>query len=243
MLTVDVVVELNVVEEEFLAEVAPGVGQNFRDFFGARVAMLDMIAQLFEVVDALFADEHGPSRQADAAVGLLVLAFEVAAEALRVWEDLLFLATTTVHGTHQGSEGQTCGQGWLRIVMNGLVFPVSDDVLLAPMRGLKHFPCDFLILGDEHFVELSAANLTLLIVHEEAHAQGAVHTDVFVVAHTYDVLAHGVGAQYAGLVVVQVDHTEGLTDHRGLLADSGANVLNLILHLYHYFINYKNDKR
>ena len=75
--------------------------------------MLDMIAQLFEVIYALFADEHGPSRNADAAVGLLMLAFEVAAEALRVWEGLLFLATTPVHGTHQGSEGQTCSQGHL----------------------------------------------------------------------------------------------------------------------------------
>jgi len=146
MLTVDVVVELNVVEEEFLAEVAPGMGKDFRVLHGARIAVLDMIAQLSEVVDALLADEDGPSHQADTAVGLLVLAFQVAAQALRAGEGLLFLTTTVVHGTHQGSEGEACGQRLLRFVVNRLVFPVADNVLLTPMCGLKHFPCDFLVL-------------------------------------------------------------------------------------------------
>ena len=63
-----------------------------------------MIAQLFQVVNALFSNEYGTSRQTDATVGFLVLGFEMAAEALGVHEGLLFLAATAVHGTHEGAE-------------------------------------------------------------------------------------------------------------------------------------------
>lgn len=67
-----VVQENEVVEEVLLAEVAPGVGQDFGALFGAGVAVLNVASQLFDVVDSLLTNKDGPASEANFAECLLM---------------------------------------------------------------------------------------------------------------------------------------------------------------------------
>jgi len=69
---IQMLAELTGVEEEFLAEIAPGMGQNFGTLFICRVTVLDMGSQLLQVVDSLLANKHCATLKADQTEGLLM---------------------------------------------------------------------------------------------------------------------------------------------------------------------------
>ena len=77
MLSRQVVVELLIVEEVLLAEVAPGVRQDLGLLFVARVSVINVSTQEVRVVEPLLFDKDQATFEAYLAVGLLVVAGEV----------------------------------------------------------------------------------------------------------------------------------------------------------------------
>lgn len=70
--------ENTAVKEEFLAEIAPRMGQNLGTLLICRITMLDMGSQLLQVVDSLLANKHCTALKADQTEGLLMRGLHMA---------------------------------------------------------------------------------------------------------------------------------------------------------------------
>ena len=77
------------VEEELLAEVTPGVRQDFSTTVGGRIAFLNMASQILHVIDPLLPDKDSPSFETDHAESLLMCVLHVASQTVHIWEVLL----------------------------------------------------------------------------------------------------------------------------------------------------------
>jgi hypothetical protein len=58
MLSLQVVLDDQIIEEKLFAEVTPRMRQNFRAFFGPGISMLNVLSQRFQVVDTLLTDKN-----------------------------------------------------------------------------------------------------------------------------------------------------------------------------------------
>ena len=94
MHTVEMLGKTIVIEEEFFAKVAPGMRQDLSSSVTRRIAVLNVITQLLNMVDALFADEHCASLETDQTKCLLMCFLHVAPQAFIIRE-MLFRRTIT----------------------------------------------------------------------------------------------------------------------------------------------------
>lgn len=150
------------IEEELLAEVTPGVGQNLSAPVTGRVAVLDMLPQLLHMVDPLLSYKDSAALKTDEAEGLLVRRFHMPSQAFLVRE--LFLVLAITDQTSECSKLHAFNLGRSVRVIDCLISPIL--VALMPHIVVKFIPGERLVLSDNDFFELSFAERTIFVVHQ-----------------------------------------------------------------------------
>lgn len=200
MLSIEVLEELQVTEEELFAEVAVRVRQHVSELVVADVTVLDVASQGFHVVQALLSDEHSPSFEADFAEGLFVLGLQVALQTLLGWE--LLVAPAVVNHASEVSEPHAGLLGLVVVVVDGLVFLVL--LALAHQLLFEVGPLEIPVVGDNHLLQLSFADGALFVLHDESQPERAGVANVPVAADAQLKVGKLVHAQNAGFVAVMI---------------------------------------
>jgi hypothetical protein len=197
MVSVQVLEELQVTEEELLAEIAVRMRQDVTKLVVSYVTVLNVPSQGLDVVKALFSDEDRSTSQAHLAECLVVLGLQVALQALDVWE--LLVATAVVHHAGKFSELHACPLGLAIVKVYGLVFLVL--VTLALQLLFEVCPLKVPVIGDDHLFQLSLADGALLVLHDESQPEAASVADVLVATNTQGKVGQLVQAENATFVM------------------------------------------
>lgn len=146
MVPLQVLVEDTAIKEELLAEVTPGVGQNFGTLFTRRVSMLNVHSQFLHVVDPLLANKHGSPFEANQAESLLMSCLHMPPHTLLVRERLLCCAVCDK--TSQCSKLHSLNLGGPVVIVNGFISAIL--VTIVAHISIKLIPSELLILSDDH---------------------------------------------------------------------------------------------
>ena len=165
--SLQVVHEGELIEVVLLAEVAPGVGQDLGTPLVGGVSVLDVLAELLDVVDSVFANEDGAALETDFAESFLVHGLEVASERLDIRESLRRVAI--VHQTLQRAKLHPRGFSPCILVVDRLILFVLDCVF-----RVEFVPGERRVITDHNFVQLLLANAALGLLQQQANSQSTL---------------------------------------------------------------------
>ena len=94
-----------IIVEEFAAEVAPRVRQDFGIALICRIPMIDMISKLFHVINALLTNKHSSTFETYLAESFLMLSFHVHAQ--KIDTPVPFPISTTPYRAGQNSQAHS----------------------------------------------------------------------------------------------------------------------------------------
>jgi hypothetical protein len=201
MLSRQVVIELLIIKEVFLAEFTPGMWQYLRLFFIPWVAVVDVRSQEVNVVESLLLDEDEAALEADLAEGLLVLSLQMVLKGILGGE--LMSGIALVDEALELSRVLTSLLNLLVFIIDVTVLVVSEE-LFFEVCLLELLIVQALTLCNQYLLAHGLADGALEVLHDEAQPQDTGVAHVLVVALTQSEVLHIVEAEDAVLFVGEV---------------------------------------